>query len=112
MDAVLDMGIFTIAAPESTKGKLLDGLSFCFTGELTSMKRTEAAERVKALGGTAKTSVIKGLSYLVTNNPQSGSTKNQKARELGVSVINEAEFLKLINGENDEYLPEVPGELF
>lgn len=83
----------TIKAP-SKKGKLL-GLSFCFTGELFSMKRSEAQNMVKEAGGIIKSSVVKGLTYLVTNDKNSGSSKNKKAQELGISVIDEKEFLSL-----------------
>ncbi|MDR0908345.1 MAG: BRCT domain-containing protein, partial [Spirochaetaceae bacterium] len=90
----LNKGIISIAAPPS--GDLpLSGVSFCFTGELHSMKRNEAEARVKALGGSAKSSVTKDLSYLVTNDPASNSGKNKKARELGIQVIDEDAFLKM-----------------
>ncbi len=75
----------------------LDGKSFCFTGKLETMKRSEAEAKVKSLGGEIK-NVTKGLTYLVTNDTESGSTKNKKAKELGVFVINEEEFKKLIMG--------------
>ncbi|MDR0785513.1 MAG: NAD-dependent DNA ligase LigA [Treponema sp.] len=94
MDAVISAGVISIAPPPEKKLPLA-GLSFCFTGELASMKRAEAAERVKTLGGSVKSSVVKGLSYLVTNTPESGSSKNKKARELGAPVIGEREFLTL-----------------
>ena len=78
---------------------LLAGKSFCFTGELYTMKRNEAEAKVKALGGSAKSSVVKDLSYLVTNDTTSGSSKNKKAAELGIPVIDEKTFLKLLEGE-------------
>ena len=86
MDAVLAAGSVTIAGPRAA-GLPFEGVSFCFTGELTAMKRSEAEARVKALGGAAKSAVVKGLSYLVTNTPESGSAKNKKARELGIPII-------------------------
>ena len=64
-----------------------------------SMKRKEAEEKVKALGASAKSSVVKGLNYLVTNDPSSGSSKNKKAAELGVKIIDEKKFLALIGGK-------------
>jgi DNA ligase (NAD+) len=97
MDAVLKTGIITIVPPPSEESQPLRGLSFCFTGELKSMKRGEAEERIKALGAQSKSSVVKGLSYLVTNDPTSGSAKNKKARELGVSIIDEERFLAIIS---------------
>jgi DNA ligase (NAD+) len=114
MDAVLKTGVITIAPPPSEETQPLRGLSFCFTGELKSMKRGEAEEKIKALGAQSKSSVVKGLSYLVTNDPSSGSSKNKKARELGVPVIDEEGFLELISNPAKSAAPRQPeqGELF
>ena len=60
------------------------------------MKRAQAEALVKEKGGTVKSSVVKGLSYLVTNTPDSGSSKNKKAQELGTAIITEEVFLNLI----------------
>jgi DNA ligase (NAD+) len=84
-----------VAAPKAS-GLPLEGVSFCFTGELHTMKRQAAEAKVKELGGTAKSTVIKGLSYLVTNSPESDSGKNKKARELGVPIIDEAAFCQML----------------
>jgi DNA ligase (NAD+) len=97
MDRVLAMGVISVAPPPAAGELPLKGLSFCFTGELKKMKRNQAEEKVKALGGSAKTTVAKDLSYLVTNDPESGSSKNQKALELGVKIIDEDAFLALID---------------
>jgi len=97
MEMLLASGTFTIMKPVA--GGLLDGMSFCFTGELAGMKRGEAESLVKSLGGSSKTSVVKGLSYLVTNTPGSGSSKNAKARELGIPIIDEPAFLALAKGD-------------
>ncbi|NLM00625.1 MAG: NAD-dependent DNA ligase LigA [Treponema sp.] len=78
------------------EGKL-SNLTFCFTGELFTMKRSVAENLVKENGGTVKNSVVKGLSYLVTNDKKSGSSKNKKAVELNIPVIDEQEFLKMLN---------------
>lgn len=80
---------------ESVAGKFT-GKSFCFTGELNTMKRADAQNLVKENGGAVKSSVVKGLSYLVTNDTSSGSSKNRKAAELGIPVINEQQFLELL----------------
>jgi DNA ligase (NAD+) len=96
MDATLDKGVISIAPPPQEEAQPMRGLSFCFTGELASMKRPQAEEKIKALGASAKSTIVKGLSYLVTNDPGSGSAKNKKARELGIPIINEEEFLKLL----------------
>ncbi len=76
------------------------GKSFCFTGELVTLKRQEAEKRVRDLGGSSKTSVTKDLDYLVTNEPESGSAKNIKARTLGIPIIDEKGFLALLTQEN------------
>ena len=83
---------------ESEGGGVLAGLSFCFTGELVTMKRADAESLVKKNGGSCKSSVTKDLSYLVTNDTSSGSSKNVKAAKLGIPVITEEAFLKLLEG--------------
>ena len=95
MLALTDGGIIQI---EQAGGGSLAGKSFCFTGELKSMKRADAEAKVKAAGGSCKSSVTKDLSYLVTNDTTSGSSKNQKAAKYGIPIINEEEFLALVNG--------------
>lgn len=92
MRAIVDSG--TIILEESGGGKLA-GKSFCFTGEL-SIKRADAEKMVKDNGGSIKSSVTKDLSYLVTNDTSSGSSKNVKADKLGIPVIDEKEFLQLL----------------
>lgn len=95
MKNLLDKKIIELEQPK--ENTLLQGKSFCFTGELNSMKRTDAQNLVKENGGSVKTSVVKGLSYLVTNDSSSGSSKNLKATQLGIPIIDEKEFLKLLN---------------
>jgi DNA ligase (NAD+) len=81
------------------KENILCGKTFCFTGELETMTRTEAQKLVKEYGGSCISSVSKKLNYLVTNDPNSGTTKNQKAQSLGIPIITEKEFLELIKYE-------------
>lgn len=88
----LSNGIIEI---ESTAVGILSGKSFCFTGELVTMKRSDAEKIVKENGGTCKSSVTKDLSYLVTNDVSSGSSKNAKAAKLGIPVIDEQAFLAM-----------------
>jgi DNA ligase (NAD+) len=85
----------TITLNEANADGLFVNKSFCFTGELVTMKRTDAENIVKENGGMVKSSVVKGLSYLVTNDTTSGSAKNIKAQQLGIPIINEKEFLSL-----------------
>jgi DNA ligase (NAD+) len=73
----------------------LDGMSFCFTGKLYRMNRKEAETLVNDNGGEVK-SVTKNLTYLVTNDTTSGTSKNKKAQSLGVKLITEDEFLDLL----------------
>ena len=88
----------TIAIIEQKAG-VFAGKSFCFTGELSTMKRADAEALVKAGGGICKSSVTKDLSYLVTNDKESGSSKNAKAAKFGIPVIDEKEFIKMANVE-------------
>ena len=90
---------------KSTEGRLSAATyigSICFTGSLSSMGRKEASSLAERNGYEVKSSVTKGLTYLVMADPNSTSTKANKARELGTSVIGEADFLKMMqnNGMN------------
>uniref|UniRef100_A0A7C4XVM6 DNA ligase n=1 Tax=candidate division WOR-3 bacterium TaxID=2052148 RepID=A0A7C4XVM6_UNCW3 len=72
----------------------LKGKTFVFTGELTSMTREEAQATVRKLGGHPSSSVSKKTDYVVVG-AEPGS-KYEKAKKLGVKIITEEEFLKLI----------------
>lgn len=93
MRRLVQDGIITI---ETAAGGKLEGKSFCFTGELVTMKRQDAEALVKKNGGSCKSSVTKDLTYLVTNDTTSGSSKNVKAASLGIPVITEEQFLALL----------------
>lgn len=88
-----EYGVVILNDKKIVNQKLKD-LSFLFTGTLDSMSRAEASERVKERGGTIKETVVKDLSYLVVG-VEPGSKIN-KAKELGVKILNEEEFLKMI----------------
>ena len=94
MSALVDKGIIILKQVDDSLP--LTGKSFCFTGELRTMKRSDAQNLVKEKGGIVKSSVVKGLSYLVTNDSSSGSAKNEKAASLGIPVIDEDAFLSLV----------------
>ena len=74
----------------------LNGQSFCFTGKLENMTRTEAQAMVADKGGVVKSGVGKGLDFLVTNDPTSGSSKNTKAESLGTKLITEGQFMRML----------------
>lgn len=75
-------------------GKLA-GVNFVITGTLQDMSRDEAADRIRALGGTFQTAVAKDTTYLVVGG-KVGDIKLKKAREYGTKIINEAELKELI----------------
>jgi DNA ligase (NAD+) len=71
----------------------LKGMKFVLTGTLASISRDKAKEKIKELGGEAIESVSKNTNYVVAGeNPGS---KYEKAKELGVKIIDEQEFLRL-----------------
>jgi DNA ligase (NAD+) len=83
--------------PESAQeisGPLV-GKNFVVTGSLESMGRDEAAEKIRALGGTFQSSVGKETDYLVVGE-NVGASKLVKANKLGTKQIDETEFLNLI----------------
>ena len=99
MEKVLSFSIISIQDAPDPDAIPLKGISFCFTGELKTMKRNLAEEKVKKLGGSVRSAVVKDLSYLVTNDPASGSGKAKKALDLGIKIIDEDTFLTLINNK-------------
>jgi len=75
-------------------GRKLRGLTFVLTGTLSSLSREEARSGIKKLGGKASSGVSKKTDYVVVGS-EPGS-KLRKAEKLGLRLINEEEFLKLI----------------
>ena len=84
---------------EESEGKL-KGLVFVFTGALKSMTRHEAEELVKSEGGSVASSVSKKVNYVVVG--EKPGSKLEKAKRLGVKIINEEEFLKLVGRQWEE----------
>ncbi|MFH1415543.1 MAG: NAD-dependent DNA ligase LigA [Elusimicrobiota bacterium] len=91
---LLDMGV----APQYTVGSdELSGKRFVLTGSLNRFSRKEARNSIEKLGGRFVSSVSEQTDYLVAgDNPGS---KLEKARDLGVNIISEEEFLKMIGEE-------------
>jgi len=81
----------------STRSTLLTGKTFVFTGTLSRMTRNEARQIVENLGGQTSSSVTKNTDYVVAGT-DSGS-KLQKARETGIPIISEEEFLAMAGKE-------------
>lgn len=79
--------------PRARGGKLA-GKTFVFTGELSTMTREEAAEMAKARGAKVSGSVSAKTGYLVAG--EAAGSKLKKARDLGVAVLTEQEFLQLL----------------
>lgn len=79
---------------EEVVGGKLDNQSFCITGKL-SMKRDDLVKIIEQNGGKFA-SVNKNLTYLICNDKDSNSGKSKKAKDLGVTVITEDEFMDLI----------------
>ena len=83
-----------VARTARRKPGKLTGKSFVFTGELEAMSRDAAKAAVRALGADASETVSKNTSYVVTGtNPGSKYTRAQK---LGVTILSEKDFLKMI----------------
>ncbi|HZL07790.1 MAG TPA: NAD-dependent DNA ligase LigA [Candidatus Dormibacteraeota bacterium] len=81
--------------PVKHVGGKLSGRSFAVTGSLESMGREEAAERIRALGGTFQSSVGKDTDYLVVG-ANVGAAKLVKAAKLGTTQLTESEFLGML----------------
>jgi DNA ligase (NAD+) len=88
------VGLRITAPPEGERTGSLSGKRFVFTGTLSGMTRSEASEHVKALGASVSSTVTRATDFVVVGeNPGS---KADKARDLGVPRLAEAEFLSLL----------------
>lgn len=80
----------------------LAGKTFVITGSVEHFaNRKELQEKIESLGGKAAGSVSAKTSYLINNDVTSNSSKNKKARELGIPILSEEDFLKMIGEENN-----------
>lgn len=75
----------------------LFGLVFVLTGELESMTRNQAKEKIEDLGAKVSSSVSKKTNYVVAGN--NSGTKLDKAKELNITILNEEEFIEILNKE-------------
>lgn len=86
----------SMGAPQTeARSTVFAGLTFVFTGELTTMTRREAEEVVEAMGGKATGSVSAKTSYLVAG--EAAGSKLTKAQTLGVPVLSEQEFRTMVS---------------
>jgi DNA ligase (NAD+) len=72
----------------------LEGKTFVLTGTLENYKREEAAEIIESLGGKVSSSVSKKTDFVLAG--EEAGSKLSKARDLGVKVIDEKEFKKMV----------------
>jgi DNA ligase (NAD+) len=89
------------------------GLTFVLTGTMESLSRDEAGEQIRARGGSVSSSISKNTSYVVAG--EKAGSKLSKAEELGVKVLDEAAFMKLLGGKPGVTVPKLKpgqGELF
>lgn len=80
-----------------------EGITFVVTGSVEQFKnRSELKAYIEERGGKVAESVSKNTNYLINNDTASNSSKNKKARELGIPILSETEFLQLANGKAEE----------
>lgn len=96
IDGLLASGVSPLA-PQALKTGALSGLTLVVTGTLSGMSRSQAENRIRENGGTASQAVSRKTHYLVAG--EAAGSKLQKAQALGVTVLTEEEFLRLIDKE-------------
>ncbi|MBI4802102.1 MAG: NAD-dependent DNA ligase LigA [Elusimicrobia bacterium] len=92
------LGLNMTEPQRKTAGAGFAGKTFVFTGELKSMSRSKAQGRVRELGGKETSSVSAKTSYVVAGTDP--GSKYDKAKKLGVTILTEEEFIKLMRSEN------------
>lgn len=87
----------TIKAASKPTSSTISGKTFVITGSLEEFNnRKELEGKIEELGGKVSGSVSKTTDFLINNDKESGSSKNTKAKSLGVSIISEKDFLMMI----------------
>lgn len=83
--------------PFESNSSILDGKTFCITGTTYHYKNRKALqEEIERFGGKITGSISNKTNVLINNDIESNSSKNKKAKELGIPIISEEEFLKMI----------------
>jgi DNA ligase (NAD+) len=96
LDGLIEVGLKPVAPEKPAGGStIFAGKTFVLTGTLPTMSRDEAGAKIEAAAGKVSGSVSKKTSYVLAGT-EAGS-KLDKAKELGVPVIDEAEFLRMLN---------------
>ncbi|SES84590.1 NAD-dependent DNA ligase LigA [[Clostridium] polysaccharolyticum] len=91
------VGELVFAAEESIEEKNLDGITFVITGSVNHFaNRNEVKEVIEKRGGKVTGSVTSKTDYLINNDNMSNSSKNKKAKELGIPIITEEEFIAML----------------
>lgn len=91
------LSVITLDDTFEEAGDRLAGKTFVITGKLEHFDNRDAAKaKIEELGGRTAGSVSKNTDYLINNDITSGSSKNRKAKELGVPIITEEDFLEMI----------------
>ncbi len=90
-----------VLLPEQEKGKLkLEGKTFVITGELKAFTRDEATDMIRKEGGSVSSSVSRKTDYVIAG--QNPGSKYDRAVELGIKIIDEKEFRKIIGEERSK----------
>ena len=94
------LSILHLHKEEKAENAALSGKVFVITGSLVHFQnRKELEEEIRKAGASTASSVSKNTSYLINNDKNSTSSKNKKAQELGIPILSEEDFLKLLQGE-------------
>ena len=81
---------------ESDKEQIFNGKTFVITGKVNHFaNRNEVKAKIEELGGKVTGSVTSNTDYLINNDSMSNSSKNKKAKELGIDIITEEEFISM-----------------
>jgi DNA ligase (NAD+) len=94
MTRLKELGLNFAKAQSDVTGSALSGLTFCITGTLEGMSRSEAEALIESNGGKPVSSVSKKTSYLLMG--ADAGSKERKARELGVPIIGLEELKDMI----------------
>lgn len=102
LDRLLEDLTFEVESTENGDNSL-EGKVFVITGSVEHfVNRKELQALIESKGGKATGSVTAKTSYLINNDVTSNSSKNKKAKELGIPILSEVDFLKLIGEEAQE----------